>query len=237
MEARLSDGSYLGTGQESATGTLEPGAVSWPIRFYRMESEDGMAEFIGEAPGFHGFWLLDGGWVNLPVPFRKVGRWATDGHWIYAGNGDSWDIRVLDPTGRLTARVRLRDTPRPVTLEDVRADREHFLAEMASDASPETRRRALDRYELAPVPQQMPTFDALVVDSEGYLWAREYVPPHEGAPTGWIVFDSEGASVGRVSLPEGFDFVYQIGADFILALRRGSYDIEQLVVHAISGRN
>jgi hypothetical protein len=125
------------------------------------------------------------------------------GIWSMAGNLERL-IRPLAPCPTVSAR-----------------DRQSFGAwyrereRIFQTPEPEVERR------LATIvfPAELPPYSALVVDALGYIWAEEYRLGTDPSPATWRVFDANGHWLGRVELPAGLR-VHQIGADFVLGVRR-----------------
>ena len=80
----------------------------------------------------------------------------------------------------------------------------------------------------------MPTFEALLVDDLGWLWAKLHRFDVEGPPN-WLVFDRDGRGHGGVETPEGLE-VRQTGPDFVLGVWRDENDVEFVRRHELRGR-
>jgi hypothetical protein len=78
-----------------------------------------------------------------------------------------------------------------------------------------------------PVPHHHPAFGNLLFDDLGYLWIE--LGPVDGAATEreYLVVDGEYAVAGRFHLPS-MELV-EIGADYLLGIRRDGFDVEELV--------
>jgi hypothetical protein len=66
------------------------------------------------------------------------------------------------------------------------------------------------------IPETMPTFESLLVDDEGWLWAKVY-EFDPARPSAWVVFDPSGRARGSIETPAGLR-VHQIDRDFILGV-------------------
>jgi hypothetical protein len=83
----------------------------------------------------------------------------------------------------------------------------------------------------APVRSTMPVYSGLLVDLEGNVWVRDYLP--EPAPaTSWQVFDPEGRWLGAVELIAGLE-VTEIGPDYVLGVLRDDYEVEYVRLHRL----
>ena len=130
-------------------------------------------------------------------------------------------IRLLEPRNEVTeAEFR--------TAIDRRVDR---MVEAAGSASAERAiRRAFDGLE---PPEAEPTFQSLVVDDEGWLWAQTYQESPDDAVT-WLLFDPDGRGRGSVVMPEGLS-VSSISRDYVLGVWRDEFDVEYVRLHRIDG--
>jgi hypothetical protein len=145
---------------------------------------------------------------------------------VWCGNaaisqGGPRQIESYDATGRLTRIARLGGARQPVTrrvLDD--------LIETRSQGKKELRRFLEDLYLRMPLPDSLPTFEAVMVDDAGLLWAALYELKPE-APRSWIVFDTTGRAIGSVATPAGLR-IHQIGAEFVLGVRRDSLGVERV---------
>lgn len=89
---------------------------------------------------------------------------------------------------------------------------------------------------------RLPTFAALIVDSEDHLWVQEVRPdrnPEEwefAAPRGshrWRVVTPDGVWLGSLDLPDGFR-PYSIGADYVLGVWMDDDGVEFIHLYALA---
>ena len=88
--------------------------------------------------------------------------------------------------------------------------------------------------------RQYPAVEGLVVDSEGYLWVREWSDSESGIADQWSVFDSAGRWLGVLRLPPDpaapdrvlcggrFKPPCWIGRDYFLMVRRDQLGVERI---------
>ena len=80
-----------------------------------------------------------------------------------------------------------------------------------------------------------PFFDALELDTAGYLWVREPAPADadeaEVSRT-WQVFDPDGVWLGRFETPAGLR-VTEIGEDYLLGIVRDDFDVEYVRMYRL----
>ena len=83
-----------------------------------------------------------------------------------------------------------------------------------------------------PRPETRPPFSRIVRDTEGNIWASEYVQL-EYDPQRWTVFSPDGNLIGDVVVPERFR-IFDIGSDFILGRYQDDLDVEHVRVYRLS---
>lgn len=89
-------------------------------------------------------------------------------------------------------------------------------------------------------PEQAPAFSDFMVDEEGFLWIRPYVPERDSPAVGgnpahgrtspggeWRILSSEGIEVSRVTVPDGFD-PHVLAEDEILGIHWDELGVERL---------
>ena len=126
-------------------------------------------------------------------------------------------------TGILERIIRIQTPPVPVTQAHLDGYLEEMLARLPSpDLAPRIRAGFRD----IPHAETMPAFEALLLDSEGYLWVEDYNIPGDTLRT-WTVFDEEGNPRTRLSLPRD-NRVMDIGMDFVLAVFQDELGVESV---------
>lgn len=82
-----------------------------------------------------------------------------------------------------------------------------------------------------PWKRELPAVDAILLDAEGFMWARLYgFDP--AAPRRWVVFTPEGMALGTVDMPWGLE-VQQVGGDFVLGVASDSMGVEHVRRHRL----
>ncbi|MCY4571997.1 MAG: hypothetical protein OXF01_04275 [Gemmatimonadetes bacterium] len=91
-----------------------------------------------------------------------------------------------------------------------------------------------------PPPDTHPPFLDVTVDTEGYLWVREWSDSETGLPDQWSVFSHEGRWLGVMAVPWGRDVTGGVGRcegytsscwvdrDFFVILRRDELEVERI---------
>ncbi len=148
--------------------------------------------------------------------------------WRFAvGDGAAAVFEVRDQAGSLVRRVSWVAGERRLSESDVTAMRSFRIEEgtRMRQALAEERVRAL------PTPSVAPVYRSLFVDDLNCVWVERF--PFHGVTEGtWAVFDSVGAWLGEVRLPDRGKPL-QIGADFLLLLRRDSVGVETVARHRL----
>ena len=171
---------------------------------------------------------LDGRIVNDFVPFEVPVRHAVGRDRLVLIDGKLPQLREYDPGGGLRRIIRVEMATRQATERDLDA-----YIEVQRQRS--TTRAAAAQIEDAirglPWRREMPVFDEIVLDADGFTWARLYgFDP--AVPRRWVVFAPEGMALGTVDTPPGLA-VQQVGGDFILGVTSDSLDVEHLRRHRL----
>jgi hypothetical protein len=79
-------------------------------------------------------------------------------------------------------------------------------------------------------PDSIPAFMRIFIDGAAHVWAERYrVDP---GPTIFDVFDADGVWLGDVQAPQGIE-VMQIGRDFIIARKRDTLGVDEIIVYPL----
>ena len=249
--ARLSEGEYL----FSTMSYIVTGDDAGPVRAerYRMDvsvfdEATASMDTIASLPWVEmviapmGTTRSDGAPMVGPRP-RTFGRmtWLSGrpgGGFVVADNARP-ELELRDAAGHVTTVVRWPVEPRAITADDVERELDHRLSR---STSPELRRVLQESLSQHPPPADiMPFFgcaydwcpsQALLVDTEGNMWVRDYAPRADTSPNRYMVFDSEGEWLGRVEIPAGLG-VGWIGADRLVAKTTTDLGVEIVSVHGL----
>lgn len=226
----LLDGSCLVRVSDIAEGMPEDRSVghgSTTLMHYTSRGQP--VDTIVSVPNEPMYRLIHSGGRGIsffPLPFAPGGTWASEGMKVYEGTGETYEIRTYDQTGHLVRILRAPVAPAHVTdalLESYAAER---LAASSEDKEWQELLRAA--YADMPHPDVARIFDALAADATGRLWVRRTPMPRDSLRH-WDVFDPEGRYVAQAVIPSELR-VREIGADYVLALRRNDLDVEQVVL-------
>ena len=164
------------------------------------------------------------------IPLKAVGG---DPLSVYISNNrDEVHQRSLD--GRLVRIIRRTTEPPPVTdraweaeLENLERIREARGIGVETGSGGERPRRT-----------GYLAITGLLVDTEGYLWTKEWSESESGLPDQWSVFDPEGVWLGFLPVPpnpQPMDFFLctefdpcWVDRDFLLMIRRDELGVERV---------
>lgn len=194
---------------------------------------------LARLPGFEAFTME----MRIPgqsEPFRAEGRppfskpvssWVHEDRFFY-GSADRYEIAVYDFEGRLTELIRKNVPNQPVTPDIVAAYKKQRLAAAASSPAPSA--RTVPGLDDLPYPDSLPAYRRLRVDREGWLWVQTYDLPGDTTVI-WSVFDRSRRWITDVGLPKAWQ-VYDVGADYILAVVKDDFDVEHVAKFSLLRR-
>lgn len=240
---RLSTGEYLveaGAGwrrvdRPFALGALVPDSVTLGV-FTPLDSAGSGAVHWFERM-VRG-WLFVYPWIGGPTPtaarrypFAPATSVVVSADLIWFGDAATGTIRAFDARGRLRAEGVTPGSAQPFDDDDfVSLRRELLLADTTARA------RARIDAMLGPAirPAQRPRFSQLVAGHDGGVWVRLFDVDSTSTAT-YVVVDREARATGRVTLPPRVS-PQQVGQDFLLAIRRDSLGIEEVVEYPLHRR-
>jgi hypothetical protein len=175
------------------------------------------------------------------VLFGRDAHAALRGDALMVGESGHFAITRYGPDGAPRHIMRVATEPRPVTQAELAAARERAME--AQRESGRQLAQQMGRPVEEPTVQfthreTHPFFDALELDTAGYLWVREPLPGDavDGeAPRTWQVFDPEGVWLGSVETPAGVR-VTEIGEDYLLGIVRDEFDVEYVRMYRLERR-
>lgn len=152
--------------------------------------------------------------------------------------GNEIHQRAMD--GTLVRIIRRTTEPPPVTDKAWRAESAHL--QTSRELMMRSSSHAAPRGEEEPeIPRRLkyPAVVGLLVDAEGYLWAREWSASESGIPDQWSVFGPTGRWLGILPFPPnpaGPDLQMcgrhstpcWVGKDFFLTVRRDELGVERV---------
>lgn len=211
----------------------EPGVVRDSVPYYRTDPSGAVADTLGWFPSSETFrFATDDGWRLTGVPFGRVPVVSVTDDGFHFGPADEYEIRTYDAGGALARIVRLPESRRAVTEEDLA----RFRADRLERAEREGTRPSMERLlSQLPYPDRLPPYEAFLADGAGHLWVADYRTDPE-ADRSWRVFSPEGGLLGTVTLPGRLEPL-QIGEDFLLGRWTDELEIESVRIYPlIKGR-
>jgi hypothetical protein len=164
----------------------------------------------------------------VPFTSEPLATVSEDRLWILPGGAAELEERDLD--GALMRLVRLGlDVPRTADIYDA-----YVSASLASMDS--TQRAQYEHfYGLThPMPEQVPAFQAMLVDAAAHVWLERYRLPGDTVSR-WEVVAPDGRWLGTVNAPPRLR-VFQVGSDFVLGRHLDSLGVERVRVHSLNRR-
>jgi hypothetical protein len=166
---------------------------------------------------------FEGPTFSAPALFGRDSHMAAHQGLIYLGSADDMQFEVFSSSGRLERIVRIPDVDLSVTAQEIREERD-------ASAGPNPPPSIRDILAAIPESDTRPAYSDLLVDTEGFVWAAEYLGEAERhEPREWRVFTPEGEWAGSVGTPGRFT-VYEIGLDYVLGGLLDDMDVEHVQV-------
>ena len=163
-----------------------------------------------------------------PTPLADVA-----GGQLYLAASDSLGVMVYDSHGQQVSRIANGAAPATVEAHDVAALQEQLVKSALVEAGGEiaesdVRTFYARLFAAMPMPDRKPIIDALVVGPAGEIWVRQYAADRvETDAATWWVFSRSGQRTALLTLPVSFK-VTEIGADYVLGVRRDEMGVEQV---------
>jgi hypothetical protein len=169
--------------------------------------------------------------MSWTLPFQVTASAAVGVDGFFLADGWRPKIEHYGPDGGLARISRIAEPPRSVSQREFRDALEWDLDRWGGDQWGFLA-MVPDAYAQLPQPVVAPSFQGLLVDTEGWLWAWMWEPErrtHDPFDTTlarqWMIFDPDGRAIGTVESPAGLH-VYSIGSDYLLGVRRDTLGVE-----------
>jgi hypothetical protein len=162
---------------------------------------------------------------SMPFPFGRRLHVAAAADELFVNAGDG-ALHVYDATGQLLRTVTLGIEPEPLQESQYREAIERLLSMTDPAARPTVETM------LAGVrpPRHRPVVGAMIGGSDG-LWVQRHRLRSDSIQS-WLRVDASGAVLARTDLPATAE-VLDIGADFVVLLRRDEHGVERISVHPL----
>ncbi len=207
-------------------------------------SAGGQLETVKKTPGKDsGVWAeFSGGRPErsaaIGLPFAHLAfAVATADHFAIV-DGKLNEVRFYDWNGSIELISRRPDLDAIALTED---DRRRYVAEAVKGASggsgPASRsvmeENARNQVDALPPGRMMPAFDAILSDSEGGMWLRDFVPRWVDKKTdAWTVINPLGRVERRIVVPADIALTH-VGQDYVTGVVRDSLLVEYVVVYRL----
>lgn len=198
------------------------------LRFAHFDADGRFSDSLPQQPNGRMGALGKSGLIGGPLfGMRTVA--TADAHSYWVGTGQLPQVRRFGPDGTLREVVRWPDEDRTVAQADV----DRYWAKMLEGPGSERRTAQIEELEHSmPVADSFPVFDFLQSTRNDGLWIQRYRRPGDDGPTRWLVVDSTGQLVARISTPEKLR-VFEIGSDYVTGTQRDDMDVEHAVVYGL----
>jgi hypothetical protein len=189
---------------------MKPGAFRANVLLW-TSGMDTTVHVIGTIPGSERWGVFhEGGGGTRPMPLGKQPVIAIGPDRIYTGAADTYTITMYDLSGKVMGTFSKPSVQLAVTKEDV----DLAVEDEAAGKDDAARERVRKSYAAIELPRTIPAYKAMLIDSEGLVWIRDY---RRASPTlaNWTVFTANGKQVAEVQLPLHLT-VSDIGRDYVL---------------------
>jgi hypothetical protein len=159
---------------------------------------------------------------------------AVVGPGLVIGTAKEPELRFYSNDRQLQRIVRWPDHERAVTAERV----ERFVVTAQASVPEPAREQARAVFAELPKSDTEPAFEDVLASPDGELWVGEYPGPEmalDGARSPqreWLVFDSLGALMARVSTPVGFRPL-SVGAAEVIGVFVDELGVESIQVYEV----
>jgi hypothetical protein len=221
----IGDSTFLGLVD---SGTARRGRYRIPYAVVRLSATGTVMDTVTRISGREGFATEA---VDGRLPFGKEGHLAIQGQDFVLGSADSlmFDRYVL--SGRHVQRTAVPGYDLQLTPEEV--DSVRLTLYPASERLPPPP-SVVDFIEAVEISDSRPAYSRLLLDAAGYVWAAQFHGRTQAeSVVAWEIFSPEGEWLGAMRTPAGFD-VLQIGADYIVGVRRDDVDMEHVEVRYLN---
>lgn len=233
----FASGSIMG-----ADGKLPNGLVRPSVTYAHVTRDGALVDTIGVFRGNASFVKAksSSGGSLLSIQITRGGLYhspvtAVHDTTFYYGSSDAYEIGLYGADGTLRRSVRRTQPNGKVTdavIDQMKQAALDGAKERTGTVTAQQRTQVEQRYAEQPLPETMPAYRNLLIDSEGDLWVQEYDVIPDAQPPRWTVFDPSGQMLGTVTMPVRFT-PYDIGPDYILGLWRDDLDVEHVQLYEL----
>jgi hypothetical protein len=231
LVGRMADGSFIGLRPNRPT-ILAPGTTRLDsVSAYRISSTGNSAHYLGRFPSSTSIAIavpaLGGRTLQTGAPVSPTEIAAVGPDYVWVGHGSDWTLRKYRFDGSIVDSLTVPGHRQPFTA----GHRQAWLAEAVRRSRPEQRADLQRHFERFPMPELLPTYDALEIGPGESVWARRGVGPGVDSAT-WDIYGVDGCWLGGLAVPARTRPT-QLADGIIVATFLGSDDIEQVGVFSL----
>jgi hypothetical protein len=165
-----------------------------------------------------------------PAAWLNSARFSMGRKRLYFTDGWTFNVRAFSGSGLdWVAQTSLEHRPAtPAELkefDEIRL-RTFFGGDVVKRANVEK------KYGKAPIPDYLSSYDDVIEDDAGNVWAGEFRLTDSGIRP-WHIFDNTGAWIGDVVPPAGWT-IRAVGRDIVVVSRKDDSDLDHLFVHRLT---
>jgi hypothetical protein len=197
--------------------------VRRPRELYLVAAANGtVVDTLGEYGGLEQLKYEEGGRTHSANPvFAAYTAQAVNADFVALGDLDADSVHVYEISSGVRTWVRIPLRRRSVAPNDWQTARDALCRD-----APSIERCERDFLHL-PRESESRVFDSIAIDSVGVVWLK--IPGvRRDTLAYWLTVDGAGKPLGRVPLPSDAR-VTQVGATYLLAIRRDSLGIQRVV--------
>lgn len=203
--------------------------LKWESTILHYSANGDLLDTLGTFPGRE-FLAPVPGRPMLRTPFPRTFSTALRGGEFFVASSLEYEIEVVGTDRRVRRLIRARHKDLTMTAEAREAYREsQSQATATANVTSEELARALRETEF---PASLPPYSEILMDSDGYLWVRDYRIPGTVGPEVWSVFGRDGRVAASVETPDGLR-VEQIGRDFVLGIWTNELDVPTIRIYEL----
>jgi hypothetical protein len=225
------DGSIAVVAQPVRSGMSPPQVTRRTTRLFKYSPTGEVLADLGAFPGAE-YYEGRGHLGSIrPLPFGRSVQFALAVNHTFVGLTDTYEIRRLRADGRIEQLIRRALPLRPVTSDEVAAERGR-LRLTRREERPKLFRGMPDSilavmiageektFDELPFPPTYPAYANIVVGRDGHLWVREFSRDVDADSTGdrWSIFHPDGHWLGDVRFPPRFT-LYEATAEHVLGVQ------------------
>ncbi len=235
VRARLASGSFVVQPSVMRRMNVRMDQVSRDTVRIGLISDPARADSVKWLGGFPGNSFF--GYRHSQTPDGVAGGFYTLGpQFVVGASGDRvWigdsardTIAIFDGGGELVAQAVWPDPPEP--WDSAKIDQAMQTALSQADM-PDQQTSVRTLYDASLRPPRQPLFTSFLAGPDGEMWVQRF-RLGDDEPRSFVVFDSSGVVIGRLSLSAGLE-PKEIGRDFVLGITRSDLGVESVVRYSL----